>query len=591
MPIVGTAGHVDHGKSTLVRALTGIDPDRWAEEKERGLTIDLGFAWAELGGHDVGFVDVPGHERFIKNMLAGVGVLDCALFVVAADSGWMPQSEEHAAVLDLLEVDRGVIALSRVDLVDEDIRELATLDVLERVEGTRLEGWPIVPVSPVSGEGMEAVRDAIVEAIESGPERPSDGFRMWVDRAFRPAGAGLVVTGTVLEGAVAEGDRLLVLPHGAVATVRGIQHHGGPTDVGVAGSRTAINLTGAPDDVDRGTLLTAEDTVAVTDRVLAALHPTRAIGEIPARGAFHLHIGTTSATATIRRIRSTDAYVLSLESRLPMVMGDRVIIRETGRRAVVGGGIVLDPLPGRHTAPGSATLLEEAVRLGRTDMANALVDVHGMLDAADVRRASGGGHPSSAVRAGSRWIAPDRIEELGDRLATMVDDYHERHPRRPGVPKSEAASRMAVTADVVDAIVDRREDIGERSGCIARQSFRAELDATETAAWETVRRDLEATFDVPRASAIDLDPEVVHLLIRRGDLVRITEDLVFTSAQAAAIIERVAELPEGFTVAEFRDHFGMARRQAVPTLEWLDGIGRTRRDGDGRTVRGDSGGP
>ncbi len=586
MPIVGTAGHVDHGKSTLVRALTGIDPDRWAEEKERGLTIDLGFAWAELGGHDVGFVDVPGHERFIKNMLAGVGAVDCALFVVAADSGWMPQSEEHAAVLDLLEVDRGIIALSRIDLVDDDIRELALLDVLERIDGTGLEDWPIIPVSPVSGEGMDALRDAIVEAIEAGAEETSDGFRMWVDRAFRPAGAGLVVTGTVLEGSVSEGERLLVLPSGGSATVRGIQHHGRRADVGVAGSRTAINLSGAPEGVERGTLLSTGDSVAVTHRILALLQPTRAIGEIPVRGAFHLHVGTASTPATIRGIRETAAFVVSLETALPMVIGDRVIIRETGRRAVVGGGIVLDPLPARRPTPADVARLSDAARLGPTDRANALVEVHGVVDTADIRRASGGGHPTVGVPAGTVWLAENRIAELAGRLASAVDDYHLLHPMRAGIPKPEIASQMGITTDVVDAVVAMvGSDVEERSGSIARASFRSQLDADTSRAWEAARAELESTFDVPRASAIELDPEVVHFLIRRGDLVRITDDLVFTRSQAEAIIERVAELPDGFTVAEFRDHFGMARRQAVPTLEWLDARGRTRRSGDGRSVR------
>lgn len=585
MPIVGTAGHVDHGKSTLVRALTGIDPDRWAEEKERGLTIDLGFAWTDLGGRDVGFVDVPGHERFVKNMLAGVGVIDCALFVVAADGGWMPQSEEHAAVLDLLGVDRGVIALSRIDLVDADTRDIATLEILDRIHGLSLESWVIVPVSPVTGEGMDELRHAIAGVLDAAPERSTEHFRMWVDRAFRPSGAGLVVTGTVLEGRVVVGDTLIMLPGGTTATVRGIQHHGANVDVGHAGSRTALNLTGASHDVRRGTLLSGHDEVAVTDRMLASFRPTRGFESIPARGAFHLHVGTSSTPATIRRIRGTEAFVVHPDEAIPAVMGDRVILRDSGRRAVVGGGSILDPLPFDHPTPEMVARIEAAVAGSRADRADALVAVHGSIDRDTLRRSTGGGHPTRAVRAGSLWVSAGELGALGERIGRLVSDYHGRHPARPGMPKGEVASRIGVTTDVVDAVVHHISDLREVAGAVARTSFEHTIDEAQQAAWDHVRASLESSFDVPRASAIDVDEELLHFLIRRGDLVRITDDLVFTRDQTDEISERVAELPDGFTVAEFRDHFGMARRQAVPTLEWLDRRGRTRRTGDGRSVR------
>ncbi len=586
MPIVGTAGHVDHGKSTLVRALTGIDPDRWAEEKERGLTIDLGFAWTDLGGHDVGFVDVPGHERFIKNMLAGVGALDCALFVVAADSGWMPQSEEHAAVLDLLGVERGVIALSRTDLVDDDTVELATLEVLEEVEGTSLAGWPIVPVSPITGSGLDELRTAIVDVLDSAPPPPARRFRMWVDRAFRPSGAGLVVTGTVLEGTVVEGDRILVLPAGEAATVRSIQHHGAATTHGVAGSRTAINLSGAPDDTERGDLLAGSEEVAVTTRLLARLRPARSFEAIPDRGAFHLHVGTRSTPAGIRRVRGTDAFVVSLDDEAPLVAGDRVILRDSGRRAVVGGGVVLDPLPAERPTAGMVGVLEGGLESGPTARAQALVEVHGMIDRDDLNRSVGGIESVDAVVAGSVYLSRSTAAEFGDRIAVMAGDHHTAHPVRPGIPKGEVASRVGIPIEVVDAVVAASPAVEDRSGAIALADFVGDISTEQEAEWAAVRATLEQTFDVPRESAIELDEEVRHFLVRRGDLVRVGDDLVYTASQVEEIDRRVAELPDGFTVADFRDHFGMARRQAVPTLEWLDATGRTRRSGDGRTVRG-----
>jgi selenocysteine-specific elongation factor len=586
MPIVGTAGHVDHGKSTLVRALTGIDPDRWAEEKERGLTIDLGFAWTDLDGRDVGFVDVPGHERFIKNMLAGVGAIDCALFVVAADSGWMPQSEEHATVLDLLGIDRGVIAISRIDLVDAETRELATLEVLEEVEGTSLEGWPVVGVSPMTGEGMDDLRTSIGEVLDAAPERPGDGFRMWVDRAFRPSGAGLVVTGTVLEGSVAAGDQVIVLPHGVTATVRGVQHHGRTVETSRAGSRTAVNLTGAPDDTDRGALLTAADVVQVTDRMLVHVRSARAFDEVPARGAFHIHLGTASTPATVRRIPSTDGYTVVLAEMIPARMGDRLILRDSGRRTVVAGGVVLDPSPPPRPGADDVASLAAAAIARPDDRAEALVRVHGMIDVDRLRRSSGGGRPVTAVRAASTWVAADTLVGLASEIVPLVTDYHEHHPMRAGVPKGEIASRLGVPIEVVDATVTRTDGISERNGSIAAVGFRAELDVEGTVTWERVRAELERSFDVPNASNLGLDPEVVHFLVRTGELVRISDDVLFSRNQADAIVERVSELDDGFTVADFRDHFGMARRQAVPALEWLDAMGRTRRSGDGRSVRG-----
>ena len=244
MPIIGTAGHVDHGKSTLVQALTGRDPDRWAEEKERGLTIDLGFAWSRLDDEVVGFVDVPGHERFVKNMLAGVGGLDVALFVVAADEGWMPQSEEHLTVLDLLDVRHGVIALTRIDLADEDLIELSTIDIAEHVESTVAESWPVIEVSAVAETGIEELVEALVAALAAaGPPRDLGRPRMWIDRAFAISGAGVVVTGTLVDGAVSVGDHLQCFPGGPVR-LRGLQSHETDRETIGPGTRTAANLVG-----------------------------------------------------------------------------------------------------------------------------------------------------------------------------------------------------------------------------------------------------------------------------------------------------------------------------------------------------------
>jgi len=244
VPLIGTAGHVDHGKSTLIATLTGRDPDRWEEEKRRGLTIDLGFAWTTFDtGEEVSFVDVPGHERFLKNMLAGIEVIDVALFVVAADQGWMPQSEEHLAVLDLLGIDRGVVALTKVDSVDEETVELATLEVTERLAGTGLAGAEVMPVSARTGVGIDRLRQALAE-LTRGIDRVGDRPRLWVDRAFPVSGAGTVVTGTLIDGPIRLGDNVEILPSHRMARVRGLQSHEREVDRAGPGRRLALNLSG-----------------------------------------------------------------------------------------------------------------------------------------------------------------------------------------------------------------------------------------------------------------------------------------------------------------------------------------------------------
>jgi len=410
MPIIGTAGHVDHGKSTLVQALTGRDPDRWAEEKERGLTIDLGFAWTRLGDEMVGFVDVPGHERFIKNMLAGVGGLDVALFVVAADEGWMPQSEEHLAVLDLLEVGHGVIALTRVDLADADLIELSTIDIVEHVAGTVAESWPVIEVSAMTGAGMDELVASLIEALASaGPPKNLGRPRMWIDRAFAISGAGVVATGTLVDGSLALGDRLQCFPGGPVR-LRGMQSHETDRDTVGPGTRTAVNLVGIDrSDLDRGTLLARPDSIGMTDRFLALLRfPPRSEDEITDRGAYHVHLGTTTIPARIRILKDTDApsAIMTVTSPVPLTMGDRFILRDTGRQHIVAGGTVLDPNPGHGPSAADVALLASAVFGSPSNRADALVTVHESVGLDEMRRSSGGGAPTTRESIGSTYFSP-----------------------------------------------------------------------------------------------------------------------------------------------------------------------------------------
>jgi selenocysteine-specific elongation factor len=586
MPIVGTAGHVDHGKSTLVQALTGTDPDRWAEEKRRGLTIDLGFAWTQIGEVDVGFVDVPGHEKFIKNMLAGVGAIDCALMVIAADSGWMPQTEEHATVLDLLDVRTGVIALTRIDLVDSDTVELAALEIMEETEDTVLEGWPVVPVSPISGEGLDDLLARLRTAVADAEKHPDGPLKMWVDRSFTISGAGVVATGTIARGEISVGDELEILPSGLRDTVRGLHHHDRPTDSSHSGSRTAVNLQNTKlSNVGRGDLLCAPNSISVSRRSIVQLRPSRSFEEIPRRGAFHFHVGTAHTPATIRQMHRTDKYVIDLDDPLPLAMGDRFILRDSGRQAIVGGGRVLEPHAIDRLTVDQLTSLAGSVDSSANERASALLFVRRSAQLDELSKSSGGGVPLSGLRAGSTVISDATAQQVLSKAVETVSAYHANHPLRPGISKAELASTVDVTLGVIDAVIESDDALVEVEGSVQAVGFSNELPPEMAEIWYRAKAGLESSFDVPRMSVIDLDEETIHALIRSGELVQVGPDLAFTVNQIQEVQRRIADLPDGFSVSQFKDSFGMTRRQAVPTLEWLDKSGWTKRTGDGRTVR------
>jgi selenocysteine-specific elongation factor len=353
MPVIGTAGHVDHGKSTLIEALTGRDPDRWDEEKERGLTIDLGFAWTTLGDRtEVGFVDVPGHERFIKNMLAGIDAIDVALFVVAADEGWMPQSEEHLAVLDLLGISKGVIALTRADIVDTDTADLAELEVQDRVAGTVLENAPIIRTGAPAGLGVSEIRDALAEALEGIPARSGNRPRLWIDRAFTIGGAGTVVTGTLVGGPVEVGDQLVVWPGEDRVRIRTIQSHETGHERLDPGRRAALNLAGTTRDrVPRGAMLGRPADWEPTTRFLADLRAIRDLTEpLRDRGAYQLHVGSSAVPARLRLVEgpsleTTGVAAIEAQRAIPLRVGRRRDRARPGSTTPDGSH------PGRHSDP------------------------------------------------------------------------------------------------------------------------------------------------------------------------------------------------------------------------------------------------
>ena len=597
MPIVGTAGHVDHGKSTLVRALTGRDPDRWAEEKERGLTIDLGFAWTELTpGTTVGFVDVPGHERFMKNMLAGVGALDVALFVVAADEGWMPQSEEHLSVLDLLDVRHGVIALTRADLVDSDTLEIAELEISDKVAATVMEPWPIVAVSPVSNLGLDALREALISQLEAaGSPIDSGRPRMWVDRSFVISGAGVVVTGTLSGGALRTADTFALFPGGRTVRIRGLQSHEQEVDVARPGSRTAINLSGIERDlISRGTLLAKEGQIRPTRKFLADIRIVRSHDEaLTGRGAFHLHLGSGTwpvkiAPTTPTGIIDRGAALIATRAEVPVAMGDRFILREVGRRAVIAGGIVLDPSPtGRLLdVAGHVASLQEAVADAPDAQAQALLDARGIALLDDLAADSGGGRPLRGAFSDSSAISERRAQLLMEDLEAAVREYQAANPLREGAPKASLPTRIGLPAELLDTLLAESDVLVDQGVSVRTTDFSGTLGPAEDRAWDSAAELLSTHgLSVPRASQLGLDQELLHSLVRSGRVIQVAQDLVYLPHQVDQIVESLSALGDEFTVAEFRDALGVSRRHAVPLLEWIDGEGWTSRSGNTRTVR------
>jgi len=595
VPVVGTAGHVDHGKSTLIRALTGRDPDRWVAEKERGLTIDLGFAWTVLpDGAEVSFVDVPGHQRFIKNMLSGIEAIDVALFVVAADEGWMPQSEEHLAVLDLLDVRRGIVALTKIDRVDDDLVAIATIEIEERLAGTSLEGAQVVPVSAPTGAGVKELRSALADQVSVAVAsfRDRGRPRMWIDRSFTISGSGTVVTGTLLDGPLSVGDRVMIWPDRLSARIRSLQTHERAHDQVSPHSRVAANLTGLDRrDITRGAMMGSPDAWAASERFLVSVRVARYVEEpITARGAFHLHLGSGTWPVHFRPLDGSGIdgegfALLTVDTALPVMMGDPFILREVGRRQVVAGGRVLDPDPplrGGDMLAG-ASVLAGVLDASADEQAEALLRVRGSDAVERLAQHSGGGEATALTAAGMA-LSDGTVARLTEHAARYVQRFHETNPLRPGVPKADLAGRLGVSTAIVDALVSRSETLQDAGPVVATAGFTVELGADAATSFEELVSKLNGSgLLVPRVGELGIDRETLHALVRRGDLVQVSEDLVYLPDQIEEIRAGLSALPNPFTVAEFRDRFQISRKYAVPLLEWLDSSSITRRRGDLRS--------
>jgi selenocysteine-specific elongation factor len=560
MRVVATAGHVDHGKSSLVLALTGTDPDRFEEEKRRGLTIDLGFAHTTLpSGAGVSFVDVPGHVRFLRNMLAGVGGVDACLFVVAATEGWKPQSEEHLRILGLLGLAHGVIALTKRDLVDEEWLEIATLEVADHVRGTFLDGAAIVAVDSSSGAGLDDLRAALDVLVADTPESADRSRpRLWIDRVFAAKGSGTVVTGTLTGGALRHDDTVAIEPGGHSARIRSIQSLGTTVDRIGAGNRVALNLNGVGhDEIGRGDAVVTAGRWRPTDRFDASLDVLASLDhEVSRRGAYLAYVGSRELPVRLRVLGSesiapgtSGAVRLFLDDRLPLLPGDRYVLRESGRDETVGGGEVLDidPVTRASRARPDRSIARVVAERGWID-----VDELELLTGVTVEPTVGRWVTTPELLAEHRDRLTDDIGRAGDLgLDLAVLDEHER-----AVVESLDAVTIdggrARAADVADPFEDHPLAAAILAGGFAPEA----PDADRAAVRELTRR---------------------GILVER-DKVLFHRDTIERAAQVAA--ELLAANADGFTVAQFRDRTGASRKFALPLVAELDARGITRRRDD-----------
>jgi selenocysteine-specific elongation factor len=614
--VLATAGHVDHGKSSLIVRLTGIDPDRLAEEKRRGLTIDLGFAWATLpSGREIGFVDVPGHERFVRNMLAGVGPVRLVLFVVAADEGWKPQSEEHLDIVDVLGADGGVVALTKADLVDEETLGIAELEVRERLEGTVLEGAPVVPCSAVTGAGLDALRAALDAMIAAAPAPRQDGrVRQFLDRVFSIRGAGTVVTGTLTGGPLTVGEEVEIFPTGRRARIRGLQSHKRSLEVARPVARVAVNLVGIErEDLERGDVLGHPGAWRPTSVLEARVRPVRGLDRaLTGRGAYKLYAGSAERDAGVRLLGATKiepsngegAFVrIRLSEPIVVEPGDRFVLRESGRRRTVAGGVVLDSEPPARPGPNPVDRLQRRERAGLGGLPALLIEERGAVRATDLTALTGAParEVPGATRAGAWWIGDDALRAVRDAVTARLEEFHRKHPLVAGAELAEARSAAARAfarrgRDADPGLIDATLEALEREGVIVRDAAEVRLASHRVALEERsdeVDRLVRAVADgeptppsIPELTAQGFPRDVVEAAARAGRLVRVGPDLVLTPEFVASAREAVAAAgPGGITVSAFRERLGTSRKYAVPLLEWFDQRGVTRRRGDLRVLR------
>ncbi len=630
MFVIGTAGHVDHGKSTLVQALTGINPDRLAEEQRRSMTIDLGFAWLTLpDGVEASIVDVPGHEDFVRNMLAGVGGIDVALLVVAADEGVMPQTQEHLAILNLLRVSRGVVALTKADLVDDpDWLDLVTEEVREELMGTTLASAVIVPVSAHTGQGLDTLLNELQRLIGELPPRVDLGRpRLPIDRAFTIVGFGTVVTGTLTGGRLRSGQEIELAPDGIRARVRGLQRHRHKVDEAEPGTRLAVNLSGVQlSELRRGQVLTTPGWLRPTRLVDVRLEALSGSSfALRQNLEVELFVGTYRSLA---RVRLLDADALAdgasgwaqLQVREPLVAvrGDRFVVRLPSPSATLGGGAIVDVHPRRRYKPGQPDVLARLAALASGEPEQIALQ---LLDAGPLplrQLVADSGLTAQAMRDTLRTLreggaamaldpqAGDTLDETTallssrawtrylDQITAVLEAYHAGHPLRKGMPLEECRSRASLPEGYADQLLARavaEERIGQGGALVWLAGHQVVLTADDDSRAQTLLADFAASpFAPPSVAQAEehVGPAVLQHLIDSGELVRVSSDVLFSRdayARLEALLRQHVAEHGSITVAQLRDLTSASRRYALAFLEDMDRRRVTRRVGDTRVLR------
>jgi selenocysteine-specific elongation factor len=607
---VGTAGHIDHGKSTLITALTGIDPDRLAEEKRRGMTIDLGFAHMTLpSGHEIGIVDVPGHARFVRNMLAGVHGLDAVVLVVAADEGVRPQTREHLGIIDLLEVRSGLVALTKSDLVDREWLDLMSTEVAAALEHTSLQDAPIVPVSSVTRTGLDELVRALDAVLDGTQARRDVGRpRLPIDRVFTISGFGTVVTGTLVDGGLEVGQELEVLPGDRTVRIRGLQQHNRKVETARPGGRIAVNLSGAEKgDLERGDVLALPGSLASTRRADARV---RVLADAP-RALRHgaeltLHTGTVEVGARAivlegDAIEPGAAGWVQLYLARPIAVWehDRFVLRIPSPAATIAGGRFADVTPRRHPRH-DAAVRESLERRAAGDVLQEELRKYprGVAVAALLKAtlATDGDAGSLQARRSGDWIwSAEHWSALSERVRATLAEYHTAHPLRTGMPREELRSRAGVPAAAFGAALRAWVEDGlvaERGSELALSGHRVAVEEQDGPASRMLAELSRTPFAPPSLAeamqASGATAEMVRALERRGDLVRVSDEVAFTRSAydgAVALVKEMVAARGSVTVAQLRDRMGASRRPVLALLEHLDAQRVTRRVGDARVLR------
>ena len=621
MYVIGTAGHVDHGKSTLVKALTNIDPDRLPEEKEREMTVDLGFAWMTLpSGREISIVDVPGHERFIKNMLAGVGGIDLALLIVAADESVMPQTREHLAILDILQIRRGLVAITKTDLVDEEMVELVKAEVEDTLQGTSLEGCPMVGVSAYTGAGLDDLKAAIDQTLDLTAARRDLGRpRLPVDRCFSISGFGTIVTGTLIDGMLAVGQEVELATSGRRCRIRGLQSHKSMVDHTDPGVRLAVNLSGIPrQDINRGEIVTIPGWLRPTRRLDARLKMVKgAPHALRHNEGVTFHLFTSETTARVRLLDSdrlaadAEGWVqILLEEPIPMVKGDFFVIRSS--EDTLGGGQVVEPNPRRRHRRFNPDVIEQLMMLDQgtnEDVLISVADQWGPCNLTTLSQRSNLPVPEVLERIAPLAANEDVVilGELGadadavaysaqgwnilkSKISMALQTYHNQHPLRRGAPTQEIRSRLRLSQPVylrVSARLTQEGQIQEEGQYLRLPDHQVALTPQMEQQAAAYLRTLEREPYSPPTDQ-PIEPELLGALIDGGQVVKVNESVVFAASAYQEIKDRIIahlQTQGNITVAEARTMFDTSRKYILPLLEYLDQQRITRRVGDERVLR------